>query len=88
MMTRESGRNPDRKGRINPGPARQHDDPAAHDHRGSGKRVTQLVNEGAADVNVMRGAVQHPGNGAVHQHANHRNPDHDAGMRPKPDASS
>ena len=58
----------------------QQDDPAADDHRGGGKRVAQLVNEGAADVYVMRGAEQHPGNGAVHQHANHGHPDHDARM--------
>jgi len=29
---------------------------------------------------VMRGAEQHPGDGSVHHYANHRNPDHDAGM--------
>src|SRR5579864_2019017 len=36
------------------------------------------MDEGAADVDVVGGSEQEPGDGPVHQHTDHRNPDHDS----------
>ncbi len=51
--------------------------PATHDHGGGGKRVTELMHEGASNIQVVGRPKQKPGDDAIHHHAGRRHPDHD-----------
>ena len=46
-----------------------HDGPAASDDRGGRKRVANLVQEGAANIDIASGAIQQQRDHAVHHHA-------------------
>src|ERR1700683_1859715 len=65
---------------IDPGAAGEQDNEAPDDDCGGGQRVTQHVDEDAADVDVVADAPEHGGDEAVHEHAGGGPEHHDAGL--------
>ena len=71
--------NADGERRVDPGLAGHEDDPAADDDGGGGNGVADLVEEGAADVDVADGAPEEQGDAAIHGNTGGGDPDHETG---------
>ena len=72
--------NADGERRVNPGLFRPQNGPAAEDHGQGGERVSNLVKEGAAHVQVAAAVIQHVGDSAIDDQAGGGDPDHGPAM--------